>query len=113
MRHPGFKLVQVGVDKAGLPEMAVESDETRLTEAERRMEACRPKVRLVNCGGCARPLINEIDARKVRKLAEAVRVLFPQDTPAGRVKGRPACRTCIRPKVAHPAPAVPPPSPSR
>lgn len=86
---------------------AVEVVDDRISETERRQESCRPRVRMCDCGGCGKPLLNETDLRQVRKMGEAVRQLFPSEAPAGRVKGSPRCRQCLRPKAHRPPPLVP------
>lgn len=85
----------ITVDGPGGPVPAVESLDSRLTDLERRQEAAQPFARLSNCR-CGEPLLSEPDARRIRRMAEAVRALFPRQTPAGRKDGRPVCRACSR-----------------
>lgn len=87
--------------------MTATTTEVPLSEQERRQEQCGPRVRLCDCSGCRRRLVSEADARRLRRSPEAVRLLFPRETPARRLgDGRFLCRTCTRPASPHPAPKM-------
>lgn len=83
------------------------ADPVAPTEAEERMEAVRPDIRLCNCGGCRKLLVGRKDSRRIKHLPEAVKMLFPAEVVAGRVDDRPTCSACLngtKPRTAHPAP---------